>query len=95
MAQLQFWTNISIIWLSFLCFVGAIIPLGIAFYAIRGMNVVLGKSRSVFQVGQFYSRQMRKQVDSASAIIVRPVVAVNREAAKVDAILKKLARDES
>lgn len=94
MAQLQFWTNISVIWLSFLCFVGAIIPLVMAFYAIRGMNVVLGKSRSILGVGQVYSGQMRRQVDSASAAIVRPVIGVNRKAAQVDAIIKNLARNE-
>lgn len=88
MEQLQFWTNISIIWLSFLCFVGAIIPLAMAYYAIRGMNVVLGRSRSYLSIGQSYSGQIRRQVENGSAVIARPVIAANRKVAQIDAAVK-------
>lgn len=92
MEQLQFWTNISVIWLSFLCFVGAIVPLVMAFYAIRGMNVVLRRSRSYLSIGQSYSGQIRRQVENGSAVITRPVIAVNRNVARVDAAFKQFVR---
>ncbi len=88
--NLTFWTDISVIWLSLLCFMGLMIPLGISFFAIRGMNVVLGKTPGLFQKVQSYSSLVRSHTESASERIAGPVVRAGAETAHIETTVQSL-----
>ena len=89
---LEFWANISAVWLSLLCFIGLLIPLAAVYFAIRGMHAALGKSRSLFDIAQGYSSKMRSGTEAFSQKITTPVVKTGSEVAKADGFLRSLAR---
>ena len=88
--SLTFWADISVIWLSLLCFIGLMIPLAITFFAIRGMNLVLGKTPGLFQKAQSYSSLVRSHTESASERIAGPVVRAGSETAKFETTVHSL-----
>ena len=90
---LDFWANISVVWLSLLCFMGMLIPLVATYYAIRGMHAALGKSRTVFSTVQPYSSKIRSQTESVSQKITTPVIKTGSEAAKAEKIIRTLTDD--
>lgn len=90
---LEFWANISVVWLSLLCFIGTLIPLAAAYFAVRGMHIALGKSRSVFGAAQGYSRAIRDQTDLVSRKIAKPVIKAESEVAKAEEVLRSLTDD--
>lgn len=89
---LEFWANISVVWLALLCFIGLLIPLAAAYFAIRGMNFALDKSRGGLGAAQGYSRTMRERVDSLSQKIAKPVIKAESEVAKAEEVLRTLAK---
>ena len=90
---LEFWANISVVWLSLLCFIGGLIPLAATYFAIRGMNVALGKSRSVMGLAQEYSSIIRSKTESFSDKVARPVIKIERKAAQADEVIRSLTDD--
>jgi hypothetical protein len=90
---LDFWANISVVWLSLLCFVGMLIPLVAAFFAIRGMHIAIGKSRTAMGTAQKYSSVIRNRTESVSQRIAEPVVQTGSHAAKVDKVIRSLTDD--
>ena len=88
---LEFWANISTVWLGLLFFVGGLIPLVAAFYAIRGMHMALGKSRSVMQTAQTYSGLMRKKADAISEKVAEPLIEAEAKAAQIETTIRNLA----
>jgi hypothetical protein len=93
--SLQFWANVSTVWLALLCFVGMLIPLVAAFFAVRGMHVALLKSREGLGVAQRYSGMIRDQTDSVSRKIAKPVIRAESEVTKARTILRNLADDSN
>lgn len=91
--SLDFWRNISVIWLSLLCFIGLLPPLAIGYFLVRGMNWVLSKERWLFDQAQLYSGRARAEVDRASGYVVEPLIAVRKRGAQVDATVSRLRRD--
>ncbi len=89
--SLQFWANISTVWLALLCFIGTLIPLAAAYFAIRGMNAALEKTRSGLGTAQGYSRIMRDRVDSVSRKVAEPVIKAEGKAAKAEEVLRSLS----
>ncbi len=90
---LEFWANISTVWLALLCFIGTMIPLAAAYFAIRGMNIALGKSRSALGSAQGYSRTMRERADSVSQKIAKPVIRAESKVVEAEEVLRSLAGD--
>lgn len=92
---LEFWANISVVWLSALCFVGIVIPLAATYYAIRGMHAALGISFTAFKTAQTYSGKIRSNTESVSQKIARPVIRSGSEAARADKVIRSLTDDIS
>ncbi len=88
---LEFWANISTVWLGLLCFIGGLIPLAAAFFAVRGMHMALGKSRSVMQTAQTYSSLMREKADVVSEKVAEPVIETEAKAAQIETTIRNLA----
>ena len=90
---LEFWANISAVWLALICFIGLLIPLAATYFAIRGMHAALGYSRSGLETAQGYSSKARKQAESISQKVAEPVIKVESEAAKAEEVARSLAKD--
>ena len=87
---LEFWTNISIIWLAFLAFIMGIIPLVILYFLVRGMMIVNRSVPRYLKLGQYYSGIARDQTRKVGEKAVEPVVQVYGQAARADAIARGL-----
>ena len=79
---LEFWRDLAVIWLSLLCFIGAMIPLAIFYFAVRGMHAVTNHARPLLHKAQSYSRLAREQTDAMSARVARPVAQASGQAAR-------------
>lgn len=92
---LEFWANVSAVWLSLLCFIGLLIPLVAAYFAIRGMHFVLEKSRSAMATAQDYSRLVRHRTDTLSRRVATPVIKAERKAAEIDTVIRRVVGDSA
>ncbi|MEX1019220.1 MAG: hypothetical protein WDZ49_06145 [Litorilinea sp.] len=79
---LSLWRDISLIWISLLYLIGLIIPLALAYLAVRGMDAALNKATVGMRKAQHFSHQTRIQTEKISDRITRPVVSVNRKVAR-------------
>ena len=59
--SLEFWRNLSVVWISIHLFLLCLIPLGIAFLAVQGMRWVLGGAQSGLENLQNASSQGTRQ----------------------------------
>jgi hypothetical protein len=88
--NLTIWTNLSIIWLSFLAFIIGIVPLVILFFAVRGMMSVNRTVPRYLKLGQYYSGIVRDQTRKYSSTAAEPVTRAHGQASRVQAILYHL-----
>lgn len=72
--SLSFWRDVSIVWLSLLCFIGLIIPLATLFFAVKGLDIAHRKSLSFLRKSQGYSRAMRQPSERLSERVAAPVI---------------------
>jgi hypothetical protein len=72
--SLSFWRDVSIVWLSLLCFIGLVIPLVALFFAVKGLDSVHRKSLSFLRQSQGYSRAMRRYGETISEQAALPVI---------------------
>jgi hypothetical protein len=88
---LAFWTDVSIIWLSFLSFILGIVPLVLLYFAIRGMMIVNRRLPRYFKLGQYYSGMVRDLTYRYSAKVTGPLVSAYGEANRVQTVARNLA----
>jgi hypothetical protein len=72
--NLSFWRDVSIVWLSLLCFIGLVIPLAALFFAVKGVDALHRKSLSFLRQSQGYSRAARRQGERLSERVATPVI---------------------
>jgi hypothetical protein len=88
--NLALWRDISIVWLSLLCFVGLLIPLAALYFGVRGINMGLARLRLAFQMGQKYSRLLRSQSEVLSQKIGEPIIRTQKQVAWLRTTLRSL-----
>jgi hypothetical protein len=84
------WTNLSIIWLSFLAFILGIVPLVLLYFAVRGMIVVNRRLPRYLKLGQYYSGIARDQTRKYSNLLAEPVTRAHGQATRAQAIVYNL-----
>ncbi len=72
------WRDIAAVWLAFLCFLGLIIPLAIALFAVKGMHVAVDRTPRLLRQVQGYTHLARTHVDAASAHVAAPVIKAHK-----------------
>ncbi len=87
---LHFWRNLSIIWLSPLCFIGLAIPLVALYFMVRGMNWVHGKTSLLLQRAQGYSQLARQQTERIADQLGDRVVRVQGRVTRIETFLSRL-----
>ena len=66
--------NISLIWLSLLCFIALAPPLLILFFMVRGLNWVTAKARPIFRRAREGSETVQQQVERYSVLAANPLI---------------------
>ncbi|HMN29809.1 MAG TPA: hypothetical protein PKE45_16780 [Caldilineaceae bacterium] len=88
--SLAFWRDISVIWLSLLCFIGLIVPLTTIYFAVRGMNRAHMATLSGLRRAQGYSRTIRQGSEELSQRIATPVIKTQRQPTRLQTTLRRL-----
>lgn len=88
--SLGMWRDISLIWLSLLCFIGLVLPLALAYLAVRGMDAALRHASTGLHKAQSLSAQARVKTASMSHKVAAPVIAVNRHVSRWQRVARAL-----
>lgn len=69
-----FWRDLSVIWLSLFCFVMLLLPLGVLYFMVRGMDWLHRKSFALTKQAQGISANVRVQSARASIQVSEPII---------------------
>lgn len=89
---LEFWRNLSVVWISIHLFLLCLVPLGILFFVVQGMNWALGRTSHGFQRLQEASGKTRAKTEETAAKVTTAVVQGQGKAEKARATLRQLLR---
>jgi len=93
--SLDFWRNVSVVWISIHVIILCLIPAALAYFAVRGMNWLLSKTGEGFAKAQDVSRQVNQRSEAFSARIAAPVIAAHSKAARVKKTVESIFRQAS
>jgi hypothetical protein len=93
--DLGFWRDIAIVWLAFLCFIGMIAPLVMAFFAVKGVHVAVDRLPRWLGQAQRVSHKVRAETVTIADRIAEPVIAAERKATRLSRFVRGLAGDDS
>ncbi len=88
--SLEFWRNLSVVWISIHIFLLCLIPLAIAFLAVQGMRWVLGGAQSGLENLQDASSKARAKTEQTAAQVTSAVIQGQSKAERSQATLKQL-----
>ena len=88
--SLEFWRNLSVVWISIHLFLLCLIPLGIAFLAVQAMRWVLGGAQSGLENLQDASSKARAKTEATAAQVTSAVIQGQSKAERSQATLKQL-----
>ena len=88
--NLDFWTNLSIVWLSLWVFLMGLVPLVILYFLVRGMMIVNRTLPRYLKLGQYYTGIVRDQTQKVGQKVVEPIVRAYGETARADAVVRGL-----
>ena len=89
---LEFWRNLSVVWIAIHLFLLCLVPLGIAYLAVRSMNWTLGRTSEGLQRLQDASGQARARTEETAAQVTSAVIQGQSKAKKDRATLRQLLR---
>jgi hypothetical protein len=90
--SLALWRDIALVWLAFLCFIGLVVPLAVALFAVKGMHAAVDRTPRLLRQAQGYSRALRIHVDAASDRVSEPVIQFQSRSTQVSTFLDRLLR---
>jgi len=86
--SLEFWRNVSVVWIAIHAFVLFLIPTAIAYFLVRGINWLLSKTKLGLAAAQGISRQVNERTEALSERIAAPVIAARSKATRVQTTSK-------
>lgn len=89
---IEFWRNVSVVWIALHMFILCLLPLGIAFLAARGMNWALGKAPVGFHRLQEISGRVRAKTEDTALTVTETVGKTQSRAATMQAKLNQTLR---
>lgn len=87
---LEFWRNLSVVWISIFFFLLCLVPLAVAFLAVQGMRKVLGGAQSGLENLQNASSQARAKTEQTAAKVTSAVIQGQSKGERAQATLKQL-----
>ena len=91
--SLEFWRNVSVVWIAIHAFLLFLIPTAIAYFLVRGINWLLVKSRLGFTKARGFSRQVAEKTEAVSNQVAAPVIAVHSQATRAQQTGRSLFRN--
>lgn len=88
--SLAFWRDVSVVWLSLICFIGPLIVLVALYFAVRGLNAVHRKTASGLRQMQGYSRVMQEQSNALSNQVSAPLIRAHGQATRWRTLARRL-----
>ena len=89
---LEFWRNLSVVWIAIHLLLLCLVPLGIAFLAVRSMNWILGRTSDGLHRLQNASGRARVKTDETAVQVTSAVIRGQSKAEKVRATFRQLLR---
>lgn len=80
--NLEFWTDVSIVFLAIETSILLIIPLVVLYFAVRGLNFLHIRLPRVLFRAQDISKEMRIRTEAMSERVVDPMVKADRESTR-------------
>ncbi len=80
---LEFWRNVSVVWIAIHAFVLFLIPTAIAYFLVRGINWLLAKTKLGLTQARGISRLVNQRTETLCERIAAPVIAAHSKAARV------------
>ena len=90
--SLSLWRDISVVWLSVLCLIALVVPLGIAYFAVIGMHRVLNVVPGYLERSQRLSASLRTKTVDVSQRVAEPVLAGEQKMTRWTTTWRKLWR---
>lgn len=87
--SLALWRDMAVVWLALLCFIGMVVPLAIAFFAVKGLGIVLDRTPALFGKARSVSRRVRAESDAGSRQVVTRIEAVQRRVQAVTGAVRR------
>jgi hypothetical protein len=87
---LDFWRNLSTVWLAFLCMIGMVIPLAVSVFAVKGMHVLVDRTPALLGKARGVSRRVRSVTEEGSRRVAEPVVVAGRATTRITTIANRL-----
>jgi hypothetical protein len=88
--SLEFWRNVSVVWIAIHAFILFLVPTAIAYFLVRGINWLLAKTKIGFTRAQGFSRQVNERTEAISVRVAAPVIAAHSKVAGVQKTGKSL-----
>ncbi len=89
---LEFWRNLSVVWIAIHLVLLCLVPLAIAFLAVRSMNWILGRTSDSLQSLQEASSQARARTEETAAQVTAAVIEGQSKAERVRETVTQLLR---
>ncbi|MCY4093258.1 MAG: hypothetical protein OXF62_20765 [Caldilineaceae bacterium] len=89
---LEFWRNLSVVWIAIHLVLLCLVPLAVAFLAVRTMNWILGRTSDGLQRLQDASGQARARTEEAAAQVTSAVIEGQSKVERVRATFMQLLR---
>lgn len=86
--SLEFWRNLSVVWIAIHAFVLFLIPTAIAYFLVLGINWVLAKTKLGFSKAQGFSRQINQKTEALSERVAAPVITAHSKASRAQRVGK-------
>lgn len=87
---LEFWRDVSVVWLSLFCLIGLAIPLALAAFAVKGMHALVARTPAVLGKARSFSSQARHLTETGSTRVTTPVIKAQRAATRFATTIARL-----
>jgi predicted transcriptional regulator len=88
--SIELWRNVSLVWLSLLCFVALLIPLVILYFAVRGLRIAHQKVGGGLRRLRAYSQTMNQGSGVISQRVAEPVIRAQRQVTRWQTAIAQL-----
>ena len=89
---LEFWRNLSVVWIAIHLVLLCLVPLAIAFLAVRSMNWILGRTSEGLKSLQDASGQARARTEETAAQVTSAVIEGQSKVERVRSTFMQLLR---
>ncbi len=88
---LEFWRDLSVVWLALFCVIGMTLPLALAAFAVKGMHQLVARAPGWLGYARRAAADARRMSEKGSRRVVAPIITANRTAARLGTVVQRLS----